>query len=469
MPFSTAMIDKDLSPADVYGKIRHLPFPILLESAMKHHDIGRYSFVAADPFLVFAVKEGISFVNGEMRKGNPLDLLQELLHQYQLDPTPDLPPFTGGAAGFFSYDFGRFLENLPNLAIKDVTTPDCMFCFYDTVFAFDHEKNINMIISSGFPELFAKKQEFRREKRQSYFLKILDKNPQIENTVLNTTGELTCHFDRTSYCQALEKVINYILAGDIYIVNMTQRFSIPFTGSPWELYRKLTRINPAPFAALLEWKDFALVSASPERYLKIDGSFIETRPIKGTRPRGKNPEEDIAMRDELWNSAKDRAELTMIVDLERNDLGRVSVPGTVEVPELLRLEQYATVWHLVSTIQGHLNPDLTMADVIRAAFPGGSITGAPKIRSMEIIEELEPVKRGIYTGSIGYLGFNGKCDTNIVIRTFIIKDGTAHIQVGGGITVDSDPLAEYQETLDKAKALFQSLGLSGGNHYEHMD
>jgi len=469
MPFSTATIDKDISPEDIYGKIRHMPFPILLESAMKHHDIGRYSFVAADPFLVFEVKEGISFVNGKVRKGDPLSLLQGLLQQYQLDHTPDLPPFTGGAAGFFSYDFGRFMEDLPNIAVKDVKTPDCMFCFYDTVFAFDHEQNTNMIISSGFPELFSEKQKLRREKRLSYFQKLLDKNPQTEDLGLNTRGELTCHFDQISYCEALEKVINYILAGDIYIVNMTQRFSIPFTGSPWELYRKLARINPAPFAALLEWKDFALVSASPERYLKIDGSFIETRPIKGTRPRGKNLEEDIAMRDELWNSAKDRAELTMIVDLERNDLGRVSVPGSVQVPELFRLEQYATVWHLVSTVQSNLKPGLTMMDVFRAAFPGGSITGAPKIRAMEIIEELEPVKRGVYTGAIGYLGFNGKCDTNIVIRTFIIKDGTAHIQVGGGITVDSEPSAEYQETLDKAKALFQSLGLSGGNQYEHMD
>lgn len=472
MPFSTVVIDKEISPQDTYEKIRHLPFPILLESAMKHSDIGRYSFVAADPFLVFEVKEGITLVNGVIHKDDPLLLLQELLQQYQLDHTPDLPPFTGGAAGFFSYDFGRFMENLPDIAVKDVKTPDCMFCFYDVVFAFDHEKQISMIISSGFPELFSRKRSLRREKRLSYFLKLLNKNKQLndmENANFHTPGKLTCHFNQKSYCEALEKVINYIKAGDIYIVNMTQRFSLPFTDSPWELYRKLTKINPAPFAALLEWKNFSIVSASPERYLKIDGSFIETRPIKGTRPRGKTPKEDIALRDELWKSAKDRAELTMIVDLERNDLGKVSVPGTVQVPELFRMEQYATVWHLVSTIQSSLKPGLTMSDVFRAAFPGGSITGAPKIRAMEIIEELEPVKRGVYTGAIGYLGFNGKCDTNIVIRTFIIKDGIAHIQVGGGITVDSEPLAEYQETLDKAKALFQSLGLSGGNHCGHLD
>lgn len=469
MPLSTAMIDKNLTPADVYGRIRHLPYPILLESGMKHPDIGRYSFAAADPFLVFEVKEGTAFVNGEVRKGDPLDLLHDLLRQYRLDPTPDLPPFTGGAAGFLSYDFGRFLEKLPDLAKKDVKTPDCMFCFYDTVFAFDHEKKTSNIISSGLPQFLALPQKTRREKRLAYFQNLVQKESLPQNALLSTPGEFSCHFDRASYCAALEKVINYILSGDIYIVNMTQRFSIPFSGSPWELYRKLTEINPAPFAALLEWKDFALVSASPERYLKIDGSFVETRPIKGTRPRGKSPAEDIRLRDELWHSAKDRAELTMIVDLERNDLGRVCVPGTVKVPELFRLEQYATVWHLVSTVQGQLKPGTEITDVIRAAFPGGSITGTPKIRSMEIIEELEPVKRGVYTGSIGYLGFNGICDTNIVIRTFVIKDGAAHIQVGGGITVDSDPNEEYQETLDKAKALFQSLGLSGGNKYAHMD
>jgi len=466
MPLSIQTIEQNLSPGDVYRRIRHLPYPVLLESALKHPEIGRYSFVAADPFLVFEVKggqgtESITYVNGKIRPGDPLDLLTGLLADYQLERDPALPPCTGGAIGFFSYDFGRFIEKLPDLAQKDVDTPDCMFCFYDTVFAFDHEQNLNLMISTGFPELFAQKQKMRREKRLSYFAKLLRQEPKDEGNGIPVPGEMTCHFDRASYCQALEKVIDYILSGDIYQVNLSQRFSLPFSGSPWQLYQKLTEINPAPFAALLEWKDFAVVSASPERYLKIDNSHIETRPIKGTRPRGKNPAEDLLMKEELWQSAKDRAELTMIVDLERNDLGRICRPGTVQVPELFRLEQYATVWHLVSTVEGQLKPGSTLADVIRAAFPGGSITGAPKIRAMEIIEELEPVKRGIYTGSIGYIGFNGSWDTNIVIRTFIIKENLAHIQVGGGITADSDPLAEYQETLDKAKALFQSLGLTG--------
>ncbi|ATW25141.1 aminodeoxychorismate synthase component I [Candidatus Formimonas warabiya] len=468
MPLHKVLIEHNLSPAHIYEKIRHLPFPVLLESAMKHPDIGRYSFVAADPFLVMEVKKGACFINGTPHQGDPLVLLDGLIRQYQLSPAPDLPPFTGGAVGFFSYDFGWLFENLPDRTLDDVKTPDCMFCFYDTVFALDHEKNSLVICSSGFPELFEEKQRLRREKRARYFQKLLSRTEEAELPAFPVPAEMKCHFDQESYCAALKKVIDYILAGDIYQVNMTQRFSLPFAGSPFHLYRKLAHINPAPFAALLEWKAFAVVSASPERYLRVQDRQVETRPIKGTRPRGKTGEEDRQLRDELWNSAKDRAELTMIVDLERNDLGRVCIPGSVKVPELFRLEQYATVWHLVSTVEGNLKPGMTIFDVIKHSFPGGSITGAPKIRAMEIIEELEPVKRGIYTGSIGYIGFNGACDLNIVIRTFIIKDGMAHIQVGGGITADSDPPAEYQETLDKAKALFQSLGLSGGKKDESL-
>lgn len=335
--------------------------------------------------------------------------------------------------------------------------PDCILCFYDTVFTVDHFNNIILILSSGFPEEEKKTRDKRKKERALYFRNMATRSESI-NLSFEVMGRLKCHFDKTLYCNTVDKVKDYILAGDIFQANLSQRFSISFTGSPFGLYKRLSHINPAPFAAIIEWDDFAVVSASPERYLSLNGSLAESRPIKGTRPRGINPVDDEQLRQELWNSTKDRAELTMIIDLVRNDFGRVCIPGTVKVPELFRLEQYATVWHLISTIQGKLKTELDFLDIIKSSFPGGSITGAPKIRAMEIIEELEPVKRNIYTGSIGYIGFNGQCDFNIVIRTFIIKNDTAYIQVGGAITVDSDPALEYQETLDKAYALFQSLG-----------
>lgn len=243
-------------------------------------------------------------------------------------------------------------------------------------------------------------------------------------------------------------------------MNLSQRFEADLTIPPYELYRRLRRINPAPFASYLNFAGVSVVSASPERFLKLQGDWVETRPIKGTRPRGKSAEEDRALAQELLSSIKDRAENVMIVDLERNDLGRVCRYGTVRVVELAILETYPTVFHLTSTVRGRLCPDKTRIDLLKATFPGGSITGAPKVRAMEIIDELEPTRRSVYTGSIGYLSFSGEMDLNIVIRTFLVKEGKAYFQVGGGIVYDSEPEAEYEETLDKAKALFQALNLS---------
>lgn len=469
MQLQTALLDNNLSPTKIYGALRTLPYPVLLESAMKHNDIGKYSFLAADPFLVFEVKNGETCLDGSPVEGNPIEILRKLLNQYHLPLQPELPPFTGGVIGFFSYDLGWLFEDLPQMAEDDVHIPDCVLCFYDTIIAVDHEKNENMILSSGFPEEDMGERNQRSKERIAFFQDLCNQPLEVDNT-FNVPGALKSHFNKESYCEAVQKVKDYIFAGDIFQANLTQRFSLPFSGSPLGLYQKLAQINPAPFASIFEWKDFAVVSASPERFLRVSGSELETRPIKGTRRRGKTEEEDIILRDELWNSSKDKAELTMIVDLQRNDLGRVCVPGTVRVPELYRLEQYATVWHLVSTVVGTLKPDLDICDLLEASFPGGSITGAPKIRAMEIIEELEPVKRSIYTGSIGYIGFNGESDLNIVIRTFIIKNGLAHIQVGGGIVADSEPDLEYEETLHKARALFDSLGLSGGNiEHENVD
>ncbi len=276
---------------------------------------------------------------------------------------------------------------------------------------------------------------------------------------------LSSNFTRPAYLAAIRRTKDYISAGDIYQVNLSQRLSAPLTTSPWQLYDRLARENPSPFAAYFRTPDATIISCSPERFLQVRGREVETRPIKGTRPRGATPEEDARLAQELLSSEKDRAENVMIVDLERNDLGRVCEFGSVHVPELFAIEQYATVHHLVSTVRGRLRPGATALDCLRESFPGGSITGAPKVRAMEIIEELEPTRRGVYTGAIGYLCFSGDMDTNIVIRTIVIQNGLAHFQVGGGIVADSVPEAEYQETMDKARALTRALAAEASHFH----
>jgi para-aminobenzoate synthetase component 1 len=292
---------------------------------------------------------------------------------------------------------------------------------------------------------------------------ILNQPSGIEELSLAFVDEgmvLKSNFSHEEYLEAVKDAREYICAGDIFQVNLSQRFEAELNISPYELYQRLRKINPAPFASYLNFDEVSVVSASPERFLKVQGDWVETRPIKGTRPRGKSVTEDKALAQELLSSAKDRAENVMIVDLERNDIGRVCRYGTVKVSELTSLEKYPTVFHLTSTVTGRLRPDKNRFDLLKATFPGGSITGAPKVRAMGIIDELEPTRRSIYTGSIGYLSFSGEMDLNIVIRTFLVKSGRAYFQVGGGIVYDSEPEAEYEETLDKARALIQALKLS---------
>jgi para-aminobenzoate synthetase component 1 len=292
---------------------------------------------------------------------------------------------------------------------------------------------------------------------------MLNKPSGIEELSLAFVDEgmvLKSNFSHEEYLEAVKAAREYICAGGIFQVNLSQRFEAELNISPYELYQRLRKINPAPFASYLNFDGVSVVGASPERFLKVHGDWVETRPIKGTRPRGKSVTEDKALAQELLSSVKDRAENVMIVDLERNDIGRVCRYGTVKVAELAILEKYPTVFHLTSTVMGRLRPDKNRIDLLKATFPGGSITGAPKVRAMEIIDELEPTRRSVYTGSVGYLSFSGEMDLNIVIRTFLVKGGRAYFQVGGGIVYDSEPEAEYEETLDKARALIQALKLS---------
>lgn len=450
-------ISTDFDSFELYLLFQNAPYSFFLDSGMNHEDLGRFSFIGADPFVVFKSKgENIVLMEkgaGQKRyRGNPFDELQQLLNAYQ-HPEREFLPFIGGAVGYFAYDLCHFIEDLPRRAVDDMHLPDCYMGLYDSIVAVDHLTKKTYIAALGI-----------REAAPAVIQKIEQKilshrhvRPMLNVKKKQRSPRFTSNFTKEAYVKAIEKIREYISNGDIYQANMTQRFECELQETPLELYAKLRHINPAPFASYLDFGEGRIVSSSPERFLRIQDRVIETRPIKGTRPRGKTQAEDLANRAELVKSEKDRAELLMIVDLERNDLGKIAKIGTVQVPELFHVETYATVHHLVATITAEIREEYGIIDCIKAMFPGGSITGAPKIRSMEIIDELEPTQRNIYTGSIGYIGLNGDADLNIAIRTIICKDNRAYFQAGGGIVWDSDPVLEYEESLHKIQAHIHAM------------
>ncbi|MGO0882873.1 aminodeoxychorismate synthase component I [Clostridioides difficile] len=439
-------IKTKLSSFEIFTIFRNEKDSFILDSAMDKEKLGRYSFISSQPFKVLRYKN---------TDENPLESLKKALDKYKVTNETSLP-FIGGAVGYFSYDLGNYIEKLPRTAIDDIEMPDMYFGFYNHVIVIDHLKEKTYIAT---PDIDIKVEEkiitdieekiLREEKKG------IDSICYQEKDVKPI--QLKSNFTKEEFKNAVQNVREYIRQGDIYQANLTQRFSGETELTSFELYRDLRRFSPAPFGAFLNFEEVHILSNSPERFIRCIDKKIEARPIKGTRPRGKNKEEDLKLQEELKNSEKDRAELLMIVDLERNDIGRISKTGSVKVPELFVIEPYANVNHLVSTVVGELKDDKGATDIIKATFPGGSITGAPKIRAMEIIDELEPTQRNVYTGSIGYIGFNGDMDFNIAIRTIIKKDKKVYFQVGGGMTWDSDPDEEYQETLDKAKSIMKAL------------
>lgn len=457
-----------LSAIDIFKTFSHRKHSFFLDSGMDPYKLGRYSFIGSDPFLVLKSRgNDINITQDSQTKNlteDPFTVLDNLLKTYQLDYHSSLMPFIGGAVGYLSYDLCHFIENLPSVAVDDLKLPECYFCFYDVVLAFDNLEEKAYIISTGFPESTEKERKNRAIQRLNKMRKRIACDAVSSSEIVTAPislpeKEVTIKgdFGQQEYVKVIDKARQYIIDGDIFEVNISQRFESQLNIKPYKLYRKLRSINPAPFACYLGFDDVTVVSASPERFLRLQGDFVETRPIKGTRPRGNNPQQDEKLADELLNSVKDRAENMMIVDLERNDLGRVCRYGSVKVTEMAILEVFPTVFHLTSTVVGRLEEGKKGIDLLRATFPGGSITGAPKVRAMEIIDELEPTRRSIYTGNIGYLSFNGNLDLNIAIRTFIIKGKRVYFQVGGAVVYDSDPEAEYKETLHKAKALIDSL------------
>ncbi len=464
-------IDAKLTPLDAFALLKDEQFCFFLDSGMDPHKLGRYSFVGSDPFMVLSTRDNECTISQGSEKssfcGNPFDALAHFLEVYRLDSCSSPVPFIGGAVGYFSYDLCHLIEQLPSTTVDDTKLPECYFGFYDLILAFDNLHGKAYVISTGFPETEETKRMKRAKKRlnevKAQLAQASDSGTEASLTPASSPIEpalLEGGFTHAEYVAAVEKARQYIIAGDIFEVNLSQRFEAELSITPYQLYRRLRQINPAPFACYLGFDEVQVVSASPERFLRLRGDRVETRPIKGTRPRGKTPEEDEALANELLNSPKDRAEHIMIVDLERNDLGRLCRFGTVKVTELAVLEVFPTVFHLTSTVVGRLRESKKGIDLLKATFPGGSVTGAPKVRAMEIIDELEPTRRSVYTGSIGYLSFSGDLDLNIAIRTFLVKENMAYFQVGGAVTYDSDPETEYQETLDKARALVDALNMA---------
>lgn len=440
------LIDTKLNSFEIFTIFKDDSNSFILDSAMDPNKLGRYSFISSNPFKI------IKYKNTE---NNPLDNLQEELNKYKVENNTHLP-FIGGAVGYLSYDLGNYMEKLLRTAKDDTNVYDLYFGLYNWVIVIDHLEEKTYIATPNLNEKEEGKIALDIEKRIGEATKKGIDTICYEKIEVNPI-KLKSNFTKEEFMNSVRKVQDYIKQGDIYQANLTQRFEGETTLSSYELYRDLRNISPAPFGAFLNFEDTNVLSNSPERFIKCIDKKVETRPIKGTRPRGTTKEEDLRLQEELRNSEKDRAELLMIVDLERNDIGRISKIGTVKVPELFIIEPYANVNHLVSTVVGELDDNRSCVDVIKATFPGGSITGAPKIRAMEIIDELEPTQRNIYTGSIGYIGFNGDMDLNIAIRTIIKQDKKVYFQVGGGMTWDSNPEDEYQETLDKAKSIMKAL------------
>jgi para-aminobenzoate synthetase component 1 len=461
----------ELTPVNALIRAWKGPGRFLLESTRQGGPLGRYSFAGGSPRFVFqtkgegiAIQESPALLSGDgytSRDRSPLFTLRRLLNEAFVPQDPSLPPFQGGAVGYFSYELVRQWERLPERALDDLNLPEAVLLFVELLIAFDHaEGDLWLIFNPGGAR-------FRREERTALWDEGMERIDSLSRRIFSpvepdeepfTPALFRPFMAREEYIERVRRCQEYIAAGDIFQANLSHRFSAPIgITSPLTLYRRLSVVNPSPFSAYLDLGDFSLVGSSPERLIKRTGNHVETRPIAGTRPRGVLPDEDRRLAEELLSNEKERAEHIMLVDLERNDLGKISRFGSVKVDEWMGIERYSHVLHIVSNVSGELLPGKDAVDQLQAVFPGGTITGVPKIRCMEIINELEPVVRGPYTGAIGYLGAGGDLDLSIAIRTLVIKKETLYLQVGAGIVADSDPEREYEETLHKAAAAKFSL------------
>ncbi len=439
--------------ARLFEAIAHRPWSVFLDSGRPGTQQGRFDILASDPGATLVCRGTTTQIvnrSGSLRSSDdPFNLLRAHLNAV---PGPDTGlPFTGGAIGYFGYDLAWRLERLPQPSDRSIGMPDMALGIYDWAVVVDHQEQRSWLVGQG-------RDEATRQRWPELVRMFSAPHPVSAAQPLRVNGHVWSNFSKEQYAAAFARIQEYIHEGDCYQVNLSQRFEGAATGDPWVGYQVMRQINPSPYSAYINLPDGQILSNSPERFLRVSGGEVETRPIKGTRPRSSDAEQDRRLAEELRNSEKDRAENLMIVDLLRNDLGKSCIPGTVQTSEMFAVESFPTVHHLVSTIRGRLAEGSDAIALLRGCFPGGSITGAPKVRAMEIIEELEPNRRGVYCGSIGYLGFNGALDSSIVIRTLFHHNGKVHFSSGGGIVADSEMEQEYQETLDKAAAIMTALG-----------
>jgi anthranilate synthase component 1 len=441
------------TPVSAYLKVKHGGYSFLLESVEGGKQAARYSFIGTEPYRVLSTREG--------DKADPLNLIAEEMNKHRLVPASGLPDFCGGAVGYLAYETIRRLEELPSPDSDPLALPESVFMLIDTMLIFDHAANKIKIVSHARPDGDADSNyQAAIEKLEELVNRLAQplKNPQhlIADTPAQP-AEISSNLTREEFEANVEKARQYITEGETIQIVLSQRLSRRTNAHPFEIYRALRGINPSPYMFLLDLKDFQLIGSSPEILVRAVNGTVTTRPLAGTRPRGKTKLEDARLEKELRNDEKERAEHIMLVDLGRNDIGRVSLPGTVKVSELMDVERYSHVMHLVTNVEGRLRPELTPFDALRACFPAGTVSGAPKIRAMEAIAELEPDKRGPYAGCVGYFSFSGSMDTAITIRTIIMTDGTAHVQAGAGIVYNSVPAREYEETMNKARALLNAI------------
>jgi len=460
------------NPFTAYLKLKEGKYSFLLESGRIDGKLGCYSFIGSKPLVSVRSKGFITqlfYQDGreEIIEGQPLEVLKKVMQSYPGVKNSALPLFQGGAVGYLSYDMGRFFEELPECSDDDLAIPELYFMIVDTVLIFDVRQGKMQIVANVKVEDDAEKAYAQAVAKIAEVEKKLVKDLTWDSFLLSDNPfladiKIESNFSKEAFEKGVEKIVEYIKAGDVFQVNFSQRLGTPINFDPLRIYEVMRQVNPSPFGGFLDYGEMQIVSCSPERLIRLEDGQATTRPIAGTRPRGKTEEEDLALEDELINNIKERAEHIMLVDLERNDLGRACKYGTVHVDELMIIERYSHVMHIVSNVVGELKEGKDCYNLTRACFPGGTITGAPKIRCMEIIEELENVRRGPYTGSFGYYNFAGDMDLNIIIRTIVVKDNYAYAQAGAGIVYDSVPEREYYETLYKAEAMLKSIRIVEG-------
>jgi anthranilate synthase component 1 len=461
-----------LTPVSAYLALqKEAPYSFLFESVEGGEKLARYSFLARDPYRVLTARDFGATVEVEERRtpapeaslphpsGSIFDVLDTYLDRYEEVELPDLPRLRGGAVGYLGYDAVRLVEDLPDAPPDDLGLPDAVWCFYDTVAAFDHVRHQLVLMANVFidsdTDLRAAYED--AHSRLDALESDLKQSPEPPSPVEWTQEDLTSNVERPVFEDAVRTAKEHIQKGDIFQVVLSQRFATSFEGDRFNLYRALRQVNPSPYLFYLDLDDLALVGSSPEVLVRAQDGTAEVLPIAGTRPRGEDQEEDEALAEELLQDSKERAEHLMLVDLGRNDLGRVCQYETVEVDRYAYIERYSHVMHIVSSVTGSLAEDRGPMDVLAACFPAGTVSGAPKVRAMEIIDNLEPSRRGVYAGAVGYVDFSGTLDTCIAIRTMVVSDNTAYVQAGAGIVADSDPAREYEETRDKAAALRQAM------------